>query len=319
MPSFSLKEARILLIANPAAQNGAGLEATAKAEVYLKEALGEVSENDVSERVQLALTQHAGHAAELAEAAQGFDVVLALGGDGIIHEVANGLMQQSTEVRPAMGIIPVGSGNDYARTLGMSTKVEQAIKQLLSAQLQPLDVGCCNGEYFVETLSFGLDAAIALDTMERRKRTGRTGTILYLESGLDQLFHHLDIFNYTAQMTDDSGMETAVEGAMHLFAVQIGQSYGGGFRVCPSAKPDDGLFDLCIAHPPLSVPFATMVFLLAKDGHHTRFKQLEFLRAQKLHISFDRIPPCQIDGEPLPALEYDIHMCPQALNVLVPV
>ncbi len=71
-----------------------------------------------------------------------------------------------------LGVIPVGSGNDYAATLGMSGKVDRAVRQILDGEAGLVDVGCVNGSYFVETLSFGFDAAIALDTVERRKKTG---------------------------------------------------------------------------------------------------------------------------------------------------
>ncbi len=298
---------RTLVVANPAAQNGNGAAAAEYAARVLRAELGEGS-------FDLARTQGAHHAVRLASRAGAYDTVIALGGDGIIHEVANGLMSLPCAERPTLAALPVGSGNDYARTLGMSFKVDTALRQLLAAASHPVDVGCCNGEHFVETLSFGVDAAIALDTVERRKRTGRTGTMLYLASGIDQLFHHLDRYRYTVSF---DGSEPA-EDAMHLFAVQIGPTYGGGFRICPEARADDGLLDVCIAHPPLSVPYATFIFLLARKGRHTGFRQLEFRRASSLRLRFDRRPPVQIDGEPFIADEYEISLLPRALSVLMP-
>ena len=182
-------EGSILLIANPAAQNGNGAAAAQRAVGLLRAQLGE-------DAVVLARTAGPRHASEIAERAEGCSTVIALGGDGVIHEVAGGLMRRPAARRPALGVIPVGSGNDYARTLGVSTKVDEACAQLLGAEARLADVGRVNGHWFVETLSFGLDAAIALDTMERRVRTGRTGTVLYMESGIDQLLHHLDLRRY---------------------------------------------------------------------------------------------------------------------------
>ena len=154
-------------------------------------------------------------------------------------------------------------GNDYARTLGISARsVDEAVRQLAGAHPRPFDVGRCNGRHFVETLSFGLDAAIALDTVERRRVTGKTGTALYLESGLDQLLHHRDAHRFAAtldagqvgaavppadagQVGEGPGFERTPEGAAaaqgaacakagtrtvdgpsYLFAVQIGPTYG---------------------------------------------------------------------------------------------
>lgn len=297
----------MLLIANPAAQNGRGADAATEAAHLLRTAVGE-------QALDVVLTERPGHAVALAAAADGYDTVLALGGDGIIHEVAGGLMERAVDVRPALGIVPVGSGNDYARTLGMSCKVEHACAQLLNAAPHPADLGRVNGHWFVETLSFGLDAAIALDTVERRKRTGRTGTILYAEAGIDQLLHHLDVRRYTASF--DGGAPVA--GASITFAVQIGPSYGGGFKICPDARFDDGLFDVCIAHPPIGVAGAALIFALAKSGRHTGFKQMEFRRVRTLRVEFDEVPPAQMDGELIEATTFDVSIEPRALNVLLP-
>lgn len=372
---MSLLGNKVLLIANPAAQNGAGAHAAQHAATLLREALGK-------DALDVRLTEAPEHAVRIASGAGGYDAVVALGGDGVIHEAANGLLRLPAENRPVFGIIPVGSGNDYARTLNMNARsVDRAVAQLLAARPQWFDVGLCNGRYFVETLSFGLDAAIALDTVERRKRTGKTGTMLYLESGIDQLLHHLDRHHYQAQVegcgalqphagstgaakkraaasaaeyaavsesaagdtthasllgvvasaqagsgspgarVDDSvsnSLSAKLEGDSYIFAVQIGQTYGGGFRICPNARTDDGLFDICIAHPPLGVAQAVFVFLLAKNAHHTRFKQLEFLQAHSLKLTFDAPLPAQIDGERIEATEYNITCIPHALEVLVP-
>lgn len=299
---------KTLLIANPTAQNGNGAAAAQRAATLLRAALGDGA-------LDVALTEAPGQAVDLAAGAGAHDTVLALGGDGIIHEAANGLMRLPREDRPAFGIVPVGSGNDYARTLGMSARsVDEAAAQLLAASRRPADVGRCNGEFFVETLSFGVDAAIALDTVERRKRTGKTGTALYLASGMDQLLHHLDLRRYTASF--DGG--APVGGESFTFAVQVGPTYGGGFRICPDARIDDGLLDVCIAHPPFGLARAVLVFLLAKGGRHTGFKQIELRRVRTLSVRFDERPPVQIDGEPLVADEYAVDIVPHALDVLMP-
>lgn len=328
MSLLKTADGKVLLVANPAAQNGAGAQAAERAASLLRDELGE-------QTLDVMLTQAPGHAEQLAAQAEEYDAVVALGGDGVVHEMANGLLSLPVDVRPAFGLIPVGSGNDYARTLGMSSRsVDEAVPQLLSARPQRFDVGRCNGRYFVETLSFGLDAAIALETVDRRKRTGKTGTMLYLESGVDQLLHHLDRRTYhlrsdkrplgsapagLAVTSDVSAMLGAEEtGESYLFAVQVGQTYGGGFRVCPQARTDDGLFDVCIAHPPLGPLYAVLIFLLAKNGHHTRFKQLEFFRTDSLALSFDAPLPVQMDGERFEVDEFDIACIPQALSVLVP-
>ena len=305
---MTMRDGRVLLVANPAAQRGNGAQAATIACDLLREWLGE-------DAVELTLTERPRHAIELASRASRdrFASVVALGGDGIVHEVVNGLMKLPADARPRFGLVPVGSGNDYARTLGMSESVPDAVVQFLDAREQLVDVGCCNGEYFAETLSFGLDAAIALDTVERRKRTGQQGTVLYLMSGLDQLLHHLDAFSFEALLDG----ERRIAGSVHMLCVQVGITYGGGFRICPEARIDDGMFDMCYADAPMSVPEAMFKFLRAKDAHHTKFKNIHFDRASTIELTFDRRPPCQIDGEAHIADSYAISTSPKALRVLM--
>lgn len=296
-----------LLIANPASQNGRGAAAAKRAAELLGERLGEGA-------LTVALTQHSRHAVEIAAGAEAFDTVVALGGDGLIHETADGLMRIGEAKRPTLGLIPVGSGNDYAASLGVSSKLERAVDQLFSAQALLADVGLCNGEHFVETVSFGLDAAIALDTVERRKRTGRSGALLYFSSGIDQMLHHLDEHPY--RLTLDGRRE--LEGRMYLLAIQNGKTYGGGFKVCPQASLNDGAFDLCVAHPPLNAASATFIFMLAKEGFHKGFKQVEFAKARHVSIEFDQPVPAQVDGERIEGSVFEVSMIPRALRVLAP-
>ena len=297
----------ILLIANPVSQNGAGLRAAERACDLLRARFGD-------DAVEVMLTERPRHAVDIAAGAAAFDTVVALGGDGLIHEVANGLMRIGFSQRPTLGLIPVGSGNDYAASLGVSGRLEKAVEQLADARERLVDVGMVNGECFLETVSFGLDAAIALDTVERRKKTGRTGTMLYFASGIDQMLHHLDEYPY--RVTLDGAR--ALEGSMYLLAVQNGQTYGGGFKVCPQSKVDDGFFDICIAHPPLNALSATFLFALAKEGFHKGAKQIEFARASSVVVEFDEPPAAQVDGELLEGNRFEISMMPKELRVLAP-
>ena len=240
------------------------------------------------------------------------DAVVALGGDGVVHEVLNGLMRIPEAQRPSLGVIPVGSGNDYARSLGIpASKVDESIQALLSAHEKLVDVGSCNGEYFDETLSFGLDAAVAIGTEVWRRRLHISGAPLYLASGIDQMFFHLDTYRFQALLDG----ERELAGDMVMFAVQQGPTYGGGYRVCPDAVLDDGVFDICYADP-VSTLRAVKVFVSAKNAHHVNEPEVHFARASRIHIEFDRRPPVQMDGEPLVADIFDIEMHPRALHVL---
>lgn len=303
---------RIALIANPAAQNGRGAWAAVEAASLLRARVGD-------EGFQLLLTERPRHATALAASLDpSVGTVVALGGDGLISEVAAGLMERPVDERPALGVIPVGSGNDYAASLGVPASIGRAIDCVLAGRTAVVDVGRVNGRYFVETLSFGLDAAIALDTVERRVRTGRTGTRLYLESAVDQLLRHLNIYDFTARLTGgDAAATRTVSAAAYLLAVQIGPTYGGHFRICPGAELDDGLLDLCYATPHLGPWKALAVLLAAKGGHHTGNRHIHLDRASRLVLDFAEEPPGQIDGEKIEDTHFEIDCIPRSLTVIV--
>ena len=294
---------KTLLIYNPVSQNGNGEAIAIQTIRMLRETYGFCP--------TVRWTTRSKHGTELAADAGDFDTVIALGGDGLVHEVVNGLMAIPEDIRPRFGLIPVGSGNDFAHTLGLDKDFGKAVGQLFSGAEAVIDIGRCNDEYFAESVSFGLDAAIALETMDRRKRTGRTGTMLYLTSGLDQLKNHY--YSYSYDMNLPSGQKT---GEMLLLAVQNGPTYGGGFEICPDATPTDGMLNVCIAKAPLNQLKAILIFLLAKGGHHTRFKQIGFLETPSLSICFDKNVPAQIDGEELLGKDFDIEVLPSQLRVI---
>ena len=295
---------RTLLVVNPAAHNGEA--ARVKDAVYAGVAACEQCES-----LEMMLTSRPGHARSIAASVRGFDTVIALGGDGLVHELCNGLMMRASGSM-ALGLVPFGSGNDYARTLGMPQSLDKALGALRNTHMKLVDVGKCNGEYFCETVSFGLDAAIALDTVDRRKRTGKTGTALYAASGVDQLLHHRDALTVRMSMNGEAPQTAEV----HILAIQVGKTYGGGFCICPDADPADGIFDTCLAYAPMSLMKAGVTFALAKGGHHVGRKGIQIGQARFASVDFDEQPPAQIDGEKLEGTSFAISCVHQGLCVL---
>lgn len=307
----------VCVIVNPLSRNGEGERAGQWIENFIAE------HNLGASRVEY--TKYALHAKEIARSAAE-DIVLVVAGDGTINEAASGLMERTRETRPLFAVVPCGNGDDYARTLGLRAKtLIDCYESLMKTRIKAMDVGVCNGRYFFETLSFGLDAAIALGTNTRRVETGKSGTRLYLEEGIDQLLHHRNIYRYTLGETASEVQESSLTthaGAMHLLAVQIGHTYGGGFCIAPKADPADGLFDVCIAHPhgddqnePLSFSRATVIFLSAKNGKHEHFDEIECLSVGDFVIDFDQEPAVQIDGEGISGTHFEVHILPRALKV----
>lgn len=308
MPARTL--GRTLVIANPASHSGKGAEATDFVERFLSSYVSLASGFSVRR------THAPGEGEALARSAHDIDTVIALGGDGIIHEVVNGLMELDRRDRPRLGIIPMGSGNDFARTLGIQRNDPSvAVSQVVSGVTRTIELGRVNGTYFAETLSFGLDAAIALDTMDRRRHhDAQEGSGLFATSGIKVFTTGLRGWAFQAEVDGEH-----LEGTDAVFAVQNGPTYGGGFRVCPKANPRDGHLDLCYSLRIPSVPTTLALFGLARFGLHTSSSVLSLREVRHLEVTFpEDQPPCQVDGERLSAERYVVDVVPEALDVIVP-
>ena len=301
---------RTLVIANPTAHSGAGEKGALFAEKFLGSYAAATDGFDVVR------TQAAGDATSLTQETTSYDTVLALGGDGVIHEVVEGLMALPREARPQLGVIPMGSGNDYARTLGMArNNVEGALAQLVRGQARSCEVGRVNGVHFMQTLSFGLDAAIALDTTDKRAAgTTQEGEELFVRSAMRILSRAKE--GYAVRASFDGEPELAL--STLIFAVQVGPSYGGGFRICPEADPCDGLLDTCYNVRKPAVPRLLALLGLARAGQHVRSSVVTTRRLRHAELHFEVEPPCQVDGEKLCGTDFSIYVEPGAIDVIFP-
>lgn len=299
-----------LVIANPAAQSGRGAEGAEFVRRFLD------SYASTTDGFELRLTGAAGDGVEMARSSTGFDTVVALGGDGVIHEVVNGLMKIGSDLRPRLGIVPIGSGNDFARTLDMSiNSPERALAELVRGKERTIELGIVNGTYFMETLSWGVDAAIAIDTTERRKsHAGESGIRLWMGSGVDVIRKVSQDWHFHATIDG----EPPIHGIARCFAVQVGPTYGGGFRICPDASPTDGMLSVCYSLGDPSTAHMLALLAQARSGRHVRSKIMHLRLASSVVVDFDEEPPCQADGEKMVGTHYEASVVPAALRVVVP-
>jgi YegS/Rv2252/BmrU family lipid kinase len=293
---------RALLIVNPEARHGE----TAALVPVIEKLLLNLSHDTI-------LTERVGHAAELAEAARDYDLVVAAGGDGTVHEVLNGLMRHPVESRPTLGLLPTGSGNDTRRTLGISTDLTTAALELATGERRRFDVGLCNGTYFNNSFAAGLDAKVTAKAVEYKVTKGRDGLWLYLTSLLHVLLHELDSFPMTIAF---DGGEPELYDTL-IIAMTNGRTYGGGFYITPDAIPDDGQFEVCMIDP-LSLPEALVRLPFVIAGKHTRMKPVHMSRHVSAVIECESPIPAQIDGEVLLERRYEISMMPGAIECIVP-
>jgi YegS/Rv2252/BmrU family lipid kinase len=293
---------RHLIIVNPQAMHGE----TAKLTPVIERLLGSIPHDMVE-------TTSPGHAVELAAAASGYDVVVAVGGDGTVHEVLNGLMRHPVETRPALGVLPTGSGNDTCRTLGIPFDVSEATLTLATGEQVRFDVGECNGIYFNNSFAAGLDAKVTAKAVEYKVTKKRSGMWLYLSALLHVLLNDLAPFDISLGFDG----EPPSPATTLIIAVTNGPTYGGGFKITPGADPHDGLFDVCMIDPlGLLEALRRLPFVIA--GKHTKMKVVHMSRHASAVIDSGVPLPAQLDGEVLLENRYEIAMHPGAIACVVP-
>jgi len=254
----------------------------------------------------LRLTRHAGHATELAaEAAkENFDAVVAIGGDGTINETSRGLAGTQT----ALGIIARGSGNGFAREIGMNLSPEEALVQLQRAKPMLCDAGSANGELFLNVAGVGIEADVAWRFMEYGKRGMLPYFIIGTKTALTYKPKKLDI-------TVDGKQETVAPLTL-VFA--NGRQYGSNFKIAPEASLQDGLLDMVTVNdiPKWKITLAIPYFFTDKQRP---FDVTSTERIKEAVISHKGEILYHIDGEPRKATDrLEIKIIPQALRVLVP-
>lgn len=240
----------------------------------------------------------------------GAERVVALGGDGTLHECANGLLRAQVAERPPIAILPAGTGNDYAkmaRTLG--APIEDAVRRLAHGRVRRFDVGQAWGEYFINSVGIGFDAEVARVVSGWKRLTG-------LPAYLAAVFEVLSDFpRMVLDVETDGGNFTD---NLLLLEVAIGPCVGGGFRLTPDAAPDDGWLDLCaIRHR--SMPAILVRLPLVMLGRHTGLRDVRMLRATRVAVTSQNGPlHAQFDGELRQVSgTMEIQLEPGALPVLV--
>jgi diacylglycerol kinase (ATP) len=274
----------LYLILNPQAARGGAESAWAAAEPVLTAA---------GARWQLARTTAPGEAESLARAAARagiWDAVVAIGGDGTVHEVVNGLLGAADG--PALGILPAGSGNDFARAAGIPVgDPAAALRAMLEGDVRSVDVGRVNGRYFVNGMGWGLDGRVAVQIARRRRFAGRAMYLAALLSALrGQRPAHVDI------CLDGR----TVPGFVTLIAVTNGPCYGGGFRICPHARIDDGQLDLCVADAMSRLSILRLVPRVMR-GTHLGHPRVWYARGTTVTLTSRIGLPAHADGEVIDA------------------
>lgn len=249
-------------------------------------------------------TQYAGHGRELAAqyATDGFDAVVACGGDGTVNEVASSL----TDTPVAFGIIPFGSGNGLARHLHIALTPVKAIRQINNFHVQKMDYGVENGRKFFCTCGTGFDAHVSFKFTEQ----GTRGLWTYLKVIVREYWKYEPLV-YTIVQNGEERKEKA-------FVVTFANAcqYGNDGFIAPQASTSDGLLDISVIHPFRfwSVPrlaFDLLTQRLDRNPH------VSITRAASASVIRPDEGPFHFDGDPVKeAARIDVHIVPGGLNVI---
>lgn len=294
---------RSLAIVNPAAKH----DTTRELLPAVRRLLDNVADVEFRE------TEAADDGMRIARDASGFDSIIGIGGDGTVHEITNGIMSRPEGDRPALAVLPTGSGNDYARTLGISFDLPTAVRQLVSGERKRVDVGSCNGMWFNNSVAIGLDARVTAKAVEMKVRTGWSGLPLYLRSLMFVLFNQF--WPHDLTVTFDHGEPVAMR--VLIVAMTHGPTYGGGFFITPDSVPTDGLLDLCVIDP-MPLPETLLRLPAVIIGKHTNMRPVHMSRHASVLVESEVPIEGQIDGEVMLDTRYEVTTVPGGLEVVVP-
>lgn len=270
------KSRKIFLIVNKYAGHKKGEQVAQRVMAYLARR---------NEPVDFAFTRHPGHASELAEkaSADGYSLVVAVGGDGTVNEVAQGLVGKAT----IMGLIPVGSGNGLARELGISMNLEKSVETLIDGKNIQIDVCRINDQHFLCTSGIGFDAQIAFLMSKAQSR----GFLKYIQLVVQESLRFRPL---PVRMQIDGKV---VEEPVFLVTFANASQFGNNAFIAPGASLTDGLIDVVVVRRFVKIwmpVFAVALF----TGLVPHLPFVDCYKAEKVSLDIADTPFYHFDGEP---------------------
>lgn len=312
---------RPLVVLNPNSQGGAtGRRADELARV-LERHLG---------AIDIVPTERPRHAVSIVEAAagEGREVVVAVGGDGTVHEVVNGLMRAKDRgfAAPKLGIVGQGTGGDFRRTLGLEHRLDRYCQAIASGKTRAVDVGRASFRghdgadetaYFVNILSVGLGGLV--DRYIRASTRALGGTVTYFTATVRALARsEVGVVRCRMRLR---GEEREVRLSSRTIAICNGRYFGGGMEVAPMGEPDDGVFNVVSLGDAPRVEFFLRSLSIYR-GKHIEHPRVEVFACDAIELELEnaRISedfPLDVDGEPLGLLPLKVEVVPRAIAVFV--
>jgi diacylglycerol kinase (ATP) len=322
-----------LLVVNPRSGGGNTGKIFDAMRVPLKRALGDFD---------VAFTERGRHAVELAREAAlgGRGLVVAVGGDGTIHEVVNGLMEARAEgskgfggpmppiLKTRLGVIGQGTGGDFRRSLGIEHRLDRYCAAIAGGRTRHVDVGRATftghdgapaSSYFINILSAGIGGIV--DQLVAEASRGLGGTVAYYTASLRGLMR--SVIGTCKCTLSLAGQERVEEVTTRNIAICNGRFFGSGMKVAPMAELDDGVFEVVSLGAASKLRFAIESSSRIYTGEHIGKEGIQHFRCNKVTLELlnkdvgDRFL-LDVDGEPLGRMPLSIEVMPGALDVLVP-
>jgi lipid kinase YegS len=280
---------------------------------------GKVADNDtfrtaiaqqraLGHRIEVRVTRRKGDARRFVAEAGETDLLIAAGGDGTLNEVVHGLMDLSKGARPALGVVPLGTANDFAAGCGIPRDPEEALALCIEGEAAPIDIGKANEHWFLNAASVGFGAEVTATTPPELKRL--LGPAAYAVMGA---ILAINVHHYHGRLTLP---DREITGSGPVAIVANGRQTGGSVQVAPRARIDDGLLDVLVVRqiPAMALLTAARELQeLSPDGEYISYWQTPWAEVYP-----EEAIPVNLDGEPVQFSSVRYEAVPRAIRLIVP-
>ena len=280
---------------------------------------GKVADNDtfrtaiaqqraLGHRIEVRVTRRKGDARRFVAEAGETDLLIAAGGDGTLNEVVHGLMDLSKGARPALGVVPLGTANDFAAGCGIPRDPEEALALCIEGEAAPIDIGKANEHWFINAASVGFGAEVTATTPPELKRL--LGPAAYAVMGA---ILAINVHHYHGRLTLP---DREITGSGPVAIVGNGRQTGGGVQVAPRARIDDGLLDVLVVRqiPAMALLTAARELQeLSPDGEYISYWQTPWAEVYP-----EEAIPVNLDGEPVQFSSVRYEAVTRAIRLIVP-
>ena len=262
----------------------------------------------IGHSIEVRVTSEKGDARQFVAETGEVDLLIAAGGDGTLNEVVHGLMELPIAARPALGVVPLGTANDFATACGIPHDPEEALALCMEGNDVAIDVGKANEHWFLNAASIGFGAEITATTPPELKHLLGPAAYAVMGAILAMNVHH---YRGTLTMPDRE-----ITGSGPVAIVGNGRQAGGGLHVTPRARVDDGLLDVLTVRdiPALALLSAARELQeLSPDGEYINYSPTAWAE-----VHTEEAIPVNLDGEPVQFSSVRYEAVPRAIRLIVP-